>query len=311
MNEQNTITTGVQGGAMPSSAPTQQPDFRLPGISDLFARAWDHLEKNIVKFLQIIGIQIVIAIASLLIAFFIGESVISKTENIGLQLLVLGGSIALAFIVIALSTVWSMLATIHTIDAGAQGRTLNLLDVYKNSRSRILGYAGTFILMNLAVMGGNFLLFIPGLILFVWFSVAIYITALQGESGARALMKSREYVRGYEFSVLGRMFVGVLIFIVLYALIQFIVQGAIAQGALTNALTMFIVGIIQNLFGVLFIAYGYEIYSALKQRISTQEIPAPSSFNYFIIYGSAFLGIVLPIIVMFVGISVVRMFAGV
>lgn len=70
---------------------------------------------------------------------------------------------------------------------------------------------GSFLWVSLAVVfittGGYLLFFIPGVVFSVWFAFSFFVLVKEGEKGMRALLKSREYVRGRWPQVFVRLFV--------------------------------------------------------------------------------------------------------
>ena len=59
--------------------------------------------------------------------------------------------------------------------------------------------------------GGMILLIIPGIVVFTWVSMAIFVKVEQKIGGLRALMLSRDYVRNYFWPVLGRFLLMIII----------------------------------------------------------------------------------------------------
>lgn len=75
-----------------------------------------------------------------------------------------------------------------------------------------------FFLAIFAFYGGFFLLFIPGIIIGVWISLVLFTKLNDGASGLRALILSRDYVRGYFWPILGRLLLyGIVMIFLMFA----------------------------------------------------------------------------------------------
>lgn len=82
---------------------------------------------------------------------------------------------------------------------------LGVGDAFRRGRSLILPFLWVFTLLGFIITGGYLLLIIPGIIFSVWFFFAQYIVVAEDTRGMTALLKSREYVRGFGWAVCGRL----------------------------------------------------------------------------------------------------------
>lgn len=76
------------------------------------------------------------------------------------------------------------------------------------------------LLCMLAGYGGMIFLLIPGLIIFTWVSLSMYVHLGNGALGLKSLMLSRDYVRGYFWPLLGRYLLMALVFIVVTIIVM-------------------------------------------------------------------------------------------
>jgi len=80
------------------------------------------------------------------------------------------------------------------------------------------------------VIGGGFALFlIPGLIFSVYFIFAKLVAILEDKKGLSAMMRSREYTRGYFWAIAGRYLLVVIVSLIVYVLLNSIFDFLINQ----------------------------------------------------------------------------------
>ena len=97
------------------------------------------------------------------------------------------------------------LANAAVVDAVARlylGKPASAMDSVKTGISKILPLLGTSILVGMAIMGGMFLLIIPGIIFAFWFCLATHVVVIENISGPAALGRSRALMRGNIVTVL-------------------------------------------------------------------------------------------------------------
>ncbi len=166
----------------------------LLGIGDLFKNSWEIYKKRILTwFLILIFIFITSAVLFLpLAAIFHGD----------FQSRVAFVSIFIAAVIASIGFIWGQLAFLTAIT----DQEIGIKEAFLQSRSYILSYIWLSLLMGLIIMGGYFILFIPGLIFTVWFLFAPFILITEDIGGMNALMKSKEYVRGRWLPVGWRLF---------------------------------------------------------------------------------------------------------
>jgi len=187
----------------PVLAPTPKPAApprrrkQLAGIGELFRRAGQTFTRRI---LTLIGIGLLgLALAG--IAYLLLGGVLGKLQGLT------GNSPLVAIPAIIVLTLFSLAAG----SAIAGGMTYAIVDRDLGVRVA-LGYGiqrwrsffWLFALLGFVLGGGYFLLFIPGVLLTVWFIFAQFVLAHEDVGGMDALLLSRAYVRGHGWAVLGR-----------------------------------------------------------------------------------------------------------
>lgn len=144
---------------------------------------------------------------------------------------------------------------------------------------KLLAYLWLSILSFLVIAGGTFLFVIPGIIFGIWFAFAAYVLVSEDLKGREALLKSKAYVQGYWWPVLGRFLLIGLLLAALVSLFNGIVFIGIfglrlivgSQPLVSQILTMFITALIQ-FFSTVLLAPISAIYSfLLYQDIKTKK----------------------------------------
>jgi hypothetical protein len=85
--------------------------------------------------------------------------------------------------------------------------TLGIRDSLEAGSKKLWSFIWIFLILGYIVTGGFLLVVIPGIIFSVWFFFSQFILAREDERGMNALLKSKEYVKGYSFDVFLRMFI--------------------------------------------------------------------------------------------------------
>ncbi|MDD2336740.1 MAG: zinc-ribbon domain-containing protein [Geobacteraceae bacterium] len=193
-----------QGPVMEGSSATSSEDPPGPptvpemtDIGDLFRQSWDIYQKRfatlvLLYLLAMLAIAIPTALA-VGIAFF--------------MTLIAGGT---AFFVTVSLGILAGIACFLWCYSGflcaVLDDSLRLEDALTRGKRMILPLAWIFLLTGFIIIGGYLLLFIPGVIFTVWFFLAQFIMSGENVRGMDALLKSREYVRGYWLDVALRLF---------------------------------------------------------------------------------------------------------
>lgn len=202
-----------------------------------------------------------------------------------------GWMLLLLPIFVFLMGVAASMAILAMIDVFQQDTPVKM--ALKQSFNKVWGYLWVVFLMGLIVAGGYILLFIPGIILSVWFSFAIYVFALEGKRGMDALMTSKEYVRGYWWAVFGRF-----LSVALVALAVFM-PVLILSAIFGEEFGGFVSSIVQFVFMPFMMAYIYTLYKHLqetKPTVASQEAPKEGR-GWFIALA------VVPVIALFVALA--------
>lgn len=175
---------------------------------------------------------------------------------------------------------------------------------YKAALRSFFPYFWVSILSGLVMIGGTLLAIIPGFIVSVFISTAIYVVLFENIRGMGALLQSYAYVRGRFLPVLWRMFFGVLLVAGLLA-VPIVLFGTVGAGFLAPL----IVGIalaVRDLQSVvelvlsmpiffvlvpLIVTYFYRLYRNLKETSVGPEVSKRTKTAFVVMAVLGFLAI--------------------
>lgn len=231
----------------------------LPGAVSLFGQAWGIYKTRLLTLLGIMAIPVIISAGFFMISAVSGiltiSFLLSKMMAGGLILIIVTAIFILLGGVITQS--WSQTTLLFAIRDSNQ--KISIIESYRKGWHKILSYWWVTFLAGIITTGGILLLIVPGIIFAVWFSLAVYVMITENIGGMNALLKSREYVRGYWGSVLWR-----LLFLALFSLILYFVP-AFLLNLLKTSIASSIYSFAISLFLPPFAAiYSFLIYGHLK-----------------------------------------------
>lgn len=126
---------------------------------------------------------------------------------------------------------------------------------YRKALNKIIPFFLINLLTVLLVLGGLVLFIIPGIILSVWLGLAPFVYFEQNKEGFNALAKSKEYIKGYWWSVFLRS-----LFILLVSLMVTILFGLITEVLrIPNSQSIIAIALTP-----ITILYNFELYRELK-----------------------------------------------
>lgn len=164
--------------------------------------------------------------------------------------------------------------------------TLNSFTVFLSSSLNISSSVISFVSAAGVIIGGVF-----AIIFATWFAFSTYIYLVEGERGARALLKSREYVRGMWIGVFGR----VLYIFAIFGLLYFFIQLLLRSSSIALSLLAGIIAIIFLVFSPVAVVYSCFLYLYVK-RVKVNISFQPSRKSVLIVNGIGILAIFVPIV---------------
>lgn len=172
----------------------------LPNSLVLLKQSWEIYRKRFWVFLCIMTFPFLVP--SLVVSIFASSIFGFRTESLAslsfVALLVVAVLVAVSLFV----HLWSWVALLFAIKDREEN--IGVKESYRRGWNKIIPYLWVSILSGFIVMTGFILLFIPGLIFLIWFSLASYVLVCENKRGWTALMASREYIRGNWRSVFWR-----------------------------------------------------------------------------------------------------------
>lgn len=185
----------------------------------LLDQAWEIYKKRFVVFLGIVALPVFVS--SLLAAFFILMIIWLRSGSLSVPAFFLSpfglGLMLSLFFVSFAGELWSQTALLCAIRD--RGENIGIKESYRRGWGKITSYFWISFLSGFIIAGGTFLFFVPGLIFFVWFSLASFVFISENKKGWSALMASKGYVRGNWRGVFWRfLFIGIIIWLFFYLL---------------------------------------------------------------------------------------------
>jgi hypothetical protein len=232
-------------------------DPKLISVSDLIKSSWNLYAKNI----KILLLPISLLIPPYLLLYLF-------------EYLTFPGQNLIVLILVALSifmNLWISVFFIEMINKICENQAMNLNELFQSSMEKIASYFWVAILVGLITFAGLILLIIPGLIFAIWYAFAEYIVVLENKKGLKALLASKELVKGRWGATFWRLILPALLFYVAGIAIALVLTLTIGLGnvdftslnenLMFNASSTFVFIILSPLFT----AYGIILYNSLKE----------------------------------------------
>lgn len=172
----------------------------LSRIGELFSNSWDIYKRRIITLILLYLLSIVFFAVAFGVFFGTGY-IFSTVFPDAKQILIAAGSFV-GIIAGSIAMVWGLAAFICAVSS----ETLGIKDALEQGSQKIWSFIWIFTLLGFIIPGGFFLFIIPGIIFSIWFFFSQFILAQEEERGMNALLKSKEYVRGYWFDIFLRLF---------------------------------------------------------------------------------------------------------
>lgn len=258
---------------------SEQASKILTPPSILLSHAWEIYKKRFKTFsgIVIVPVMLVIILIGILLAGAIAGGILnspalSNSAASNIANWELGLVLVIIFILsVIVLQIWAQTSLLYAIKDREEN--IGVVEAYKRGFKKIGSYFWVSLLSTLIIFGGFLFFAIPGVIFSIWFSFAVIIVIAEGIGGMNALLKSKEYVKGYWWEILWRfIFIGLilmllnLVFIVPIGFINFI--AALTQNSafitFSNVISM-IPNIIFIFITPLTAIYTFLIYKELKQ----------------------------------------------
>ncbi len=263
---------------------------QLPSIWGLLEESWQIFANHWQTF---IGLSMVVLATPILVALIV--LILNRFyPNSGLMFLAF---ISPIFLIILLLSSWGTIS----LACAAKSPDLSWGELLSEGWRKIIPYWWIMFLQGLIITGGYVLFFIPGLIFSVWFSLTIFVLVAEDIKGMDALLKSKEYVKGYWGSVFWRLlFLLILNYLIafMFSVLEFITGPSSGQSLFREVLGLF-ESLAANLIILpVVIIYIYRIYFYLK-KIKHNLFFIPSQREKILFIISGVLGLLAVILILF------------
>jgi hypothetical protein len=193
----------LPGAPEPGMADTESIGTQdaLSPISDLFSKTWDIFKRRSVLLVALYLLTIVFF--ALVFGVFFGAGYLLSTVFPDAKLLLLATSGLIGGVAGSIAMFWVLSAVICAVS----DETLGIRESLEAASKKLWSFIWIFSILGYIVTGGFLLVVIPGIIFSIWFFFSQFILAREDERGMNALLKSKEYVKGYWFEVFLRMFI--------------------------------------------------------------------------------------------------------
>jgi len=242
----------------------------LVGIRALLQNSWQVYKKEFRVFLGVLVPAFVVAIGAGLVGY--------------LQSPIIGVLFNLIGLIVSLWVGLSLLYVMKDREVGIGAR-----EALQKGWRRLLSYLWIIVLVSFITTGGFFLLIIPGIILSIWFSSAVYVFVAEDKRGMTALLRSKHLVSGYWWGVFWRsILLGLVgfLFILPFIILEFAFgagigflsgfEGEEQIGGNIKAVIRIPFGFVQWLFSAFAVAYAYLLYENLRDLKASTLFEEPT-----------------------------------
>ncbi len=263
-----------------SSSPDGSPEHVvLPGIAQLFRESWDIFTS---RFRTFVAIALIPA-ASFAILFGALAALTLWAPNALLESSVAAFIFLVTLAVVTVAAVifvlWSQVALLVAVRDHTEG--IGIIEAFRRSKTKLVSYFWISLLACFVVLGGFFLFIIPGIIVAVSVTFAIYVLLTDDVRGMDALVRSREYVRGRWGSVFWRFFVAIVVIFAVSFLAQFI--AAITGSEVFVGIFSATLSILTTPFMFIYFFQLFHQVKSTRNTIDPQRLEKKMPYIYFLI----------------------------
>lgn len=184
---------------MTETRPTQVPVLEKMEISDILDTAIRLYRHNFVPLLEIVAIVQIVVLAGNLVMTWLFWGSVMTTSGEEVPWGALAGAAPIALVWIGALIILFPLSEAALAFATSEfylGRRISVIEAYRRMWPLAWRLLLTMFLVYLGVWAGIAMCIIPGIIIFVWFSITTPIVAIERSWGAEALRRSYKLVSG-------------------------------------------------------------------------------------------------------------------
>ncbi len=175
--------------------PAQGGPAKLTGIGELLGRSW-HLYRMRFQVFSLVYIFYLTPLMLISAFCFFVYKISPHPVNPFIMAWIIAG-----VIMGVLVSVWGQAAFVYAVSDPAAG----VRSIIHRATESVRKFFWLYLLFFALTIAGFVFFVIPGLVMMVWFSFAVFILASRGDSGIDALLESREYVKGFWWPVFIRL----------------------------------------------------------------------------------------------------------
>jgi hypothetical protein len=250
---------------VPEVTPMPAP-AKLMSVRELLRETRSVYQKHLYRFIALI----LAAFAPGLVLALLGILLFSFVSPLSVGGVI--GGIPLGAIVMYLIS-WGSCVLVKGTALLVKDEPVDIVATYRSTQKRAFPLFVTMLLVGLVIFAGFLLLIIPSIIFGVWYGKSYYVSILEEQKPKASLKKSRAYVRGRFWPVLGRaMVIGILGGIV-SLLLQLVLGLLIPSEMIAGVALQVIYMLLWMPFQIIF---GYLVYRSLKDTYQEATSEAPS-----------------------------------
>jgi heme/copper-type cytochrome/quinol oxidase subunit 2 len=180
-------------------------------------------------------------------------------------------------------------------------KNIGIKDSFKRGFKILLPYFWVWFLFNVIVAGAFLIFIIPGILFFIWFSLAIFVLLFEEKRGLNALFKSKHLIKRNFWKVFTRFLILFLIIVgVAFSLAFISVHFSPKNRQIADPLNQILSYFLQILLLPFILIYGFLIYNDLKEIKAEVPYKEPSKSKKIIyslpgVLGTLILGLSLTI----------------
>ena len=171
----------------------------LSNIGELFGRTWDIFKSRVGTLIALYLLSIVFTATPL--GIFLGAGYMIGILYPDAKLISLAGCGILGMVIGMIGMFWGMAAFLFAV----VNEDLRITEALGKGWQKCWSFIWLSTIVGFIITGGFLLLLIPGILFLVWFSLAQFVFVNEDERGLNAIIKSKEYVRGYFLDVFVRL----------------------------------------------------------------------------------------------------------
>jgi len=261
------------------STSTNEFNGRFLGPFALLKKAW---KLYISRFKTLVGIYFLptFSLIFLNLALALVYSLVSSPFKLPIDIVF--GVMELIYLLTVF--IWAPLALIHALShADAK---VGFRESFGETRSKIWPFIWLTIIQTAISLGLSLLFIVPALIFSVWTMFTSYILINENIGSMSALLKSREYVRGHWWGIVGRFLVFEIFLIAVIFIPTFILTLILAFAKLSPSILGYLFNFITLSLYPLIFAWMYEMYRNLRELKGNFEfVPSKGTKTWWIIFG--------------------------